>query len=434
MIAYTGIETISNMAEEAKDEAKTIPKAINRVVIAVFAIYAALPAVALSALPVVKQPDGSYQTLLGVSSEEGGYAGDPVLGVVKQIDLGLFQGAAEIYVGLLAATILFVATNAGIIGVSRLVYSMGIHRQLPNKMRELHPRFGTPWIGIIIFSAVACLAITTGQADFLGNLYAFGAMLSFTIAHVSVIKLRFRYPNFPRPYLGPMNVMVGGINIPIFAVVGAIGTGLAFVVVTVLHLDVAIAGLGWMVVGAVVYPLYRRSQGLSLTETVSVEIKAQVTVGEAAYESVLVALEPPSYSPAAIATAVRLAARRRRGIHILVPIPVPSSSPIDAEMPEQEERAQAIIEQARLQGGRLVTGRWIKVRAGQAGGMIVEEAIELRARAIVLALPPRQGGNLFDKAIETVLRERPCRVIIQSDPASAKPTVGEELDAAEVPL
>jgi APA family basic amino acid/polyamine antiporter len=434
MIAYTGIETISNMAEEAKDEAKTIPKAINRVVIAVFAIYAALPAVALSALPVVKQPDGSYQTLLGVSSEEGGYAGDPVLGVVKQIDLGLFQGAAEIYVGLLAATILFVATNAGIIGVSRLVYSMGIHRQLPNKMRELHPRFGTPWIGIIIFSAVACLAITTGQADFLGNLYAFGAMLSFTIAHVSVIKLRFRYPNFPRPYLGPMNVMVGGINIPIFAVVGAIGTGLAFVVVTVLHLDVAIAGLGWMVVGAVVYPLYRRSQGLSLTETVSVEIKAQVTVGEAASESVLVALEPPSYSPAAIATAVRLAARRRRGIHILVPIPVPSSSPIDAEMPEQEERAQAIIEQARLQGGRLVTGRWIKVRAGQAGGMIVEEAIELRARAIVLALPPRQGGNLFDKAIETVLRERPCRVIIQSDPASAKPTVGEELDAAEVPL
>lgn len=305
MIAYTGIETISNMAEEAKDEAKTIPKAINRVVIAVFAIYAALPAVALSALPVVKQPDGSYQTLLGVSSEEGGYAGDPVLGVVKQIDLGLFQGAAEIYVGLLAATILFIATNAGIIGVSRLVYSMGIHRQLPNKLRELHPRFGTPWIGIIIFSGVACLAITTGQADFLGNLYAFGAMLNFTIAHLAVIKLRFRFPDFPRPYLGPMNVMVGGVNIPVFAVLGAIGTGLAFIVVTALHVDVAIAGLGWLVIGCVVYPLYRRSQGLNLTETVSVEIPAQVTVGEAAYESVLVALEPPSYSPAALATAVR---------------------------------------------------------------------------------------------------------------------------------
>ena len=277
MIAYTGIETISNMAEEAKDEAVTIPKAINRVVIAVFAIYAALPAVALSALPVVKQPDGTYQTLLGVASDKGGYAGDPVLGVVKQIHLGVFQGAAEIYVGLLAATILFIAANAGIIGVSRLVYSMGIHRQLPDKLRELHPRFGTPWIGIVLFSAIACLAIMTGQADFLGNLYAFGAMLSFTIAHLAVIKLRFRFPDFPRPYLGPMNVMVRGINIPIFAVLGAIGTGLAFIVVTVLHIDVAIAGLGWLIIGCVVYPIYRRSQGLSLTETVSVEMPTQVT-------------------------------------------------------------------------------------------------------------------------------------------------------------
>jgi APA family basic amino acid/polyamine antiporter len=164
-------------------------------------------------------------------------------------------------------------------------------------------------------------------------------------------------------------------------------------------------------------------------------VKEQVTEGEAAYESVLVALEPPSYSAAAVATAVRLAARRRRGIHILVPIPVPSSIPIDAQMPEQEGVAQAMIEQARLQGGKLVTGRWIKVRAGQAGGMIVQEAVDLRARAIILSLPrQRQGGNIFDRGIETVLSERPCRVIIQSDPDSRKQTVAERLSKSEVPL
>ena len=149
MIAYTGIETISNMAEEAKDETKTIPAAINRVVIAVFAIYALLPMVALSALPVTQNADGSYTTLLGEPEDKGGYAGDPILGVVKQLDLGIFQHAGEIYVGLLAATILFIATNAGIIGVSRLVYSMGLHRQVPDRLRQLHPKFGTPWIGII---------------------------------------------------------------------------------------------------------------------------------------------------------------------------------------------------------------------------------------------------------------------------------------------
>ncbi len=181
MIAYTGIETISNMAEEAKDAAKTIPAAINRVVIAVFAIYSALPVVALSALPVFKDDDGTYKTLLGEPEADGGFAGDPILGVVKHMDLGALQDGAEIYVGILAATILLIATNAGIIGVSRLVYSMGMHRQMPDRLRRLHPRYGTPWIGIVIFGGFASsLAILPGQAAFLGNIYAFGAMLSFS--------------------------------------------------------------------------------------------------------------------------------------------------------------------------------------------------------------------------------------------------------------
>ena len=136
MLAYTGMETVSDMAEEAKDEATTIPAAINRVRIAVFAIYFPLPAIALSALPVTRE-DGRYETQLGLTEEEGGFAGDPVLGVVKQMDLGVFRCATEVYVGLLAATILFLATNAGIIGVSRLVYSMGIHRQMPDALRRL---------------------------------------------------------------------------------------------------------------------------------------------------------------------------------------------------------------------------------------------------------------------------------------------------------
>src|SRR3954453_9676285 len=167
MIAYTGIETISNMAEEAKDESKTIPAAIKRVVGAVFAIYALLPAVALSALPVVQDASGKYYTLLGVSEENGGFAGDPVLGVVKHLNLGSLQSAAEVYVGLLAATILFIATNAGIIGVSRLTYSMGLHRQLPDRLRQLHPKHGTPWIGILLFGAIACIVQIPGKAEFL---------------------------------------------------------------------------------------------------------------------------------------------------------------------------------------------------------------------------------------------------------------------------
>jgi APA family basic amino acid/polyamine antiporter len=425
MIAYTGIETISNMAEEAKDEQTTIPRAINRVVIAVFAIYAVLPAVALSALPVTQQPDGTYSTLLGEPEDAGGYAGDPILGVVKQIDLGALQGAAEIYVGLLAATILFIATNAGIIGVSRLVYSMGIHRQVPDRLRQLHPKYGTPWIGILLFGAIACLAMIPGQADFLGNIYAFGAMLSFTIAQLALIKLRVSKPDVPRPYRGPGNMTVRGIDVPLFAILGAVGTAMAFAVVTFLHVDVAIAGIGWLAVGCAFYPWYRHRHGLNLTETVSVAVPKPVVAHEAEYQSVLVALDPRTYSPGAVATAVRMAARRRRGIHVLVPIVVPASSPIDASMPEQESAAQALIEQARLQGGRRVSGHWQKVRAGQAGRLIVEEATALQARAIVMPLPPRQAGAIFGKTLETVLQDRPCRIIIQTDPEQQKPKTGQ---------
>ena len=421
MIAYTGIETISNMAEEAREERKTVPAAIKRVVIAVFAIYALLPAVALSALPV-KCVNGKCETLLGLPESQGGFAGDPVLGVVKHLGLGPLQGGAEVYVGLLAATILFIATNAGIIGVSRLVYSMGIHRQVPDRLRQLHPKFRTPWIGIIVFGGIACLTLIPGQAVFLGNMYAFGAMLSFTIAHISVIRLRQKLPDAERPYRGPGNLRIAGRDIPLFAVLGGTGTFIAFVTVTVLHVDVAVAGVGWLAFGVALYAIYRHRQGLDLTSTMKVAIPQPVVDHEAEYESILVALDDRAYRPDAIATAVKLAARRRRGVHVLVTIVVPNSSPIDAELPDQELAAQALIEQAKVQGGRRVSGHWVKVRPGGAGRRIVDEAKQTRARAIVMPLPHRRaqaGGSLFGKTLETVLAERPCRVIIESAPVSS---------------
>lgn len=415
MIAYTGIETISNMAEEARDEATTIPRAINRVVIAVFAIYALLPAVALSALPVTQQPDGSHQTLLGVPDAQGGYADGPMLGIVRSFDLGPLQGAAEIYVGLLAATILIAATNAGIIGVSRLVYSMGVHRQMPDRLRQLHPRFRTPWIGILVFPALACVAMLPGQADFLASMYAFGALLSFTIAHAAVVRLRIAQPDRERPYRGPGRIRVRGRELPLFALVGGTATGLSWLTVAVLHLDASAAGLVWLATGMGVYVVFRRRQGLDLTTTTRVAVPKPVVDHEAEYESVLVAYDERDYVPEVLATATRLAARRSRGIHVLVTIVVPATSPINAALPEQELAAQEVIEQAKVQGGRRVTGHWQKVRAGQAGRAIVDEAREIEARAIVMPLPERTGGgSIFGRTLETVLAERPCRVIIES--------------------
>jgi APA family basic amino acid/polyamine antiporter len=419
MLAYTGIETVSNMSEEAKDEATTIPAAIARVRLAVFAIYFTLPSVALSALPVTLK-DGKYQTLLGVPDDQGGYAGDPVLGVVRHLDLGMLQKPAEIYVGLLAATILFLATNAGLIGISRLVYSMGIHRQMPDALRRLHPRYRTPWIGIIVFSAFAILVTLPGKATFLGSVYSFGALLSFTMAHLSVVRLRFTKPDFPRPYKGPGNVMYKGVDLPLFAIGGGFFTAVAFVVIVVLNPSVAAFGVAWLILGCVIYYFFRHRHGLDLTSTHKVAIPQPVVDHEAEYDSVLVPLGAGEYDETVVATAAKLAARRRRGIHVLALVTVPSALAIDAPMAEAESAAASLIEQARVQVGARVSGHVERIRSGQAGRRIVEEAVDMRAAAIVMPLPRRtNGASLFGKTLETVLAERPCRVIIESPPAPA---------------
>jgi APA family basic amino acid/polyamine antiporter len=115
MISYTGLETISNMSEESRSPRTLVPRAYKALVVAVLSIYALLPAIALSALPVTQHPDGSYSTQLADK-----YAGDPILGIVQNMSLGVLAQPLRIYVGILAATILIVAANAGTIGVSRL--------------------------------------------------------------------------------------------------------------------------------------------------------------------------------------------------------------------------------------------------------------------------------------------------------------------------
>ena len=417
-VAYTGIETISNMAGEARDHAATIPASIKRVMIAVFTIYFTLPWIALSALPVRCDAAGeNCTTLLGVAKEDGGFASNPMLGIVQAMELGALQGAAELYVGILAVTILVAATNAGVLGVSRLVYSMGMHRQMPDAMRRLHPHFRTPYLGILVFSGFACIAIAPGEAEFLGAIYAFGAMLSFSMAHLAVLRLRVTRPDLPRPYRSPGSFRFRGRDIPPFALAGLAGTGLSLIVVSALDLTVAAAGSGWLALGIAVYVVYRRRQGLDLVSTHKVAIPQPVVDHEAEYDSVLVHVGDGGYDEWLVATAAKVAARKRRGIHVLVTIIVPNSLAIDAPMREAEEVAESIIEQAKLQAGRRVSGHWEKVRAGQAGRRIIEEAQDMRAAAVVLALPQRIAGtSVFGKTLETVLAERPCRVIIESRP------------------
>ncbi len=422
MIAYTGIETISNMAEEARDETRTVPRAIKLVVGAVFAIYAALPVVALSALPVHRDASGHYTTLLGTEDSKGGFAGDPVLGIVKHLHLGPLQGVGEVYVGLLAATILFIAANAGIIGVSRLVYSMGLHRQLPDQLSRLHPRYSTPWIGILLFGGIACLTIIPGKAAFLGNMYAFGAMLSFTIAHLAVIKLRARYPDAERPYRGPGSLRVRGVQVPLFAVAGGIGTGLSFAVVTVLHIDVAIAGVGWLMLGVAVYAAYRRRQGLDLRTTTKLPRPERPADFQALeYRTALVPVFGGDISADALKNAAKLIGPTGV-VYAVYVLPVPSQLSIDSGLEEEERVGRSVLESARIQarraGIKIHTGL---IRTRNPGATLVDEAQRIGADVIYWStIHAPTGEQRIGPTAAYLLSKRPTRVIIETEPQPSR--------------
>jgi len=419
MIAYTGIETISNMSEEARDAPRTIPRGVGLTVAAVLVLYVLIPIVALSAMPVTADAAGHYHTVLGTK-----FADDPVLGIVEHLGLGAsLTDVLRYYVGVLAAVILIIATNAGLIGVSRLTFSMGQHRQLPDRIRRVHPRFHTPYIAILAFSAVAALTMLPGKTDFLATMYSFGAMLSFTIAHVAVIRLRQRHPERQRLWKPPLNFRAFGFEIPLTAVLGGLGTFAAWIIVIALHTTTGLVGAGWMTLGVLLYWAYRRRQQLPLRQTVKVVTPEPLGVEEVEYKSVLVVFEDTSFSEEAVATAARLAARGRRGIHVFAIVPVPTHLPLDAPLEDAEAEANSLVEQAKLIGGLRVTGHIERVRPGQEARAIIEEVRSIKAAAVVMPLRYRNGKPLYGKTLQTVLAKRPTRVIVAAQPGEQQPAI-----------
>jgi APA family basic amino acid/polyamine antiporter len=300
---------------------------------------------------------------------------------------------------------------------------MGQYRQLPERIRQVHPRFRTPYVAILVFAAVAAIVMLPGETTFLAALYAFGATLSFTIAHVSVIRLRKLVPDPEgrmRKWRPPGSVSIAGVAVPLTAVLGGIGTFGAFVVAMALDPVVLATGGGWMAVGMLAYVGYRRHQHLPLGEMVKVESLTPLGVEEVEYESVLVAFEEEPFSPETVATAARLAARRARGIHVISLINVPTNLPLDAELDGDASDAQSKIEQAKLVGGLRVTGHTLRVRPGQGGRAICKEAHAINAEAIVMQLRYRNGQPLYGRSLQAVLADRPGRVIVVADPRTSE--------------
>ena len=253
MVAYTGIETVANLGSETRNPGKSIPRAVMLVFAAVIALYAFLSMTALSAYPVYQNADGQWVTDLTQKFLE-----DPIMGIAYAMP-GFIPFFLSFWVAILAVTILIIATNAGILGASRLAYFMGLRHQLPPFISQISSKARVPHNAIVIFAMIACLLIMTGRVTLLADLYAFGAVLAYTLAHASIIALRIKEPNLPRPFKIPLNIRIRDREIPITAVIGGLATATTWFIVVYTHHIGRIVGFAWIAVGLVIYILYRRA-------------------------------------------------------------------------------------------------------------------------------------------------------------------------------
>jgi APA family basic amino acid/polyamine antiporter len=323
------------------------------------------------------------------------------------------------WIALLAATILIIGTNAGIIGSSRLAYSMAGHKQLPPILSRVHPTRFTPYVSIALFGTIASILILPGKISLLADLYAFGAMISFTVAHVCVVALRFKQPDIERPWRAPLNFRIGKVTVPLTSVIGALGTSTVWVVVVLTHVDGRIVGLSWMAIGIVMYVIYRKAKGYSLTQTVKAVPLPESVQADIDYNQLLVPIVGSRITDEMMVLACQLATEKKSAVDALYVIEVPFNLPLDASLPKERENAQALLEQAAVVADQFgVTMTPIVVTARAAGRAIVDEAKDRRSEVIILGATRKRRftERAFGGTIDYVLQHAPCEVLINLVP------------------
>ena len=281
-IAYTGVETMSQMAEETKRPAVRVPKALMLMVITVLILFGGVSTVALSAMtPQELATSWSTDPVAGIAHAISlAITPEEIAGMFSSNEAGIivlawiFDGIRNLLpalVAILAASILFIATNAGLMGISRLAFSLGRHQLIPPALGRVHQSFKTPYVAIILFGAAAIITLVPGLfvPDVfieLGALYVFGSLLAFIFAHASILRLRVKSPDLPRPFKIGWNIKFRQWQLPITAILGLAGTGVIWLVVIANQPYSRWIGLAWMVVGLGVYLVFRWRRNLPLRQ------------------------------------------------------------------------------------------------------------------------------------------------------------------------
>jgi APA family basic amino acid/polyamine antiporter len=431
-IAFTGLEAAASLAGETETTRTGLRRLVGPGVGLILLVYVGIAIVGVSALPI----EGGSEAF-GTQEIEA-----PLLSVADAFDPAWLAEALRAAVSVTAVVGLLAAANASMLGISRLAYGLATNRQIPSALGRLHPTRGTPYVLIGLAALVAAALTVPADLDFLVGIYAFGALLAFTIAHLSIVRLRYREPERDRPYRVPLSLPFRGGSLPLPAVLGAFLSAAGWLTVLVLHAGARYVGLAWLLGGLVLYVVYRRVDGNPLLRRVTIPERAlRGEPPRAEYGSLLVPIFGKPLDDDIVQTAGRLAGEVRDDldeegatIEAIWVFEMPMSLPIDARLPEpQLRRAQEALRRAKAVGEEYegVHVATAMVRARRAGEAIVREARRRGVEAIVLAAeePSRvRGGALFGgssgpldnyvgEITKYVLRKAGCRVILTAPAA-----------------
>ena len=449
-VSFTGLESASGLSGEVAVGRRGLKRLVGAAAAIVIVVYTGIGIVAVTALPVV-----GNATSLGRN-----YLDAPMIGIAESFHTDWVANGLKYTIAAAAAATLIAAANSAMMGLSRLAYSLSTNRQIPTAVGRLHPTRSTPFV-VIAIAAVLAAGLTVPQdLELLVGIFAYGALVGLTIAHLSIVKLRYKEPEGRRPYRIPLSVRVRGGDLPVLAVAGGVLSAAAWVGLFVTHSGARWVGTAWLVAGVALYLVYRTTQGKSVLRRVYVpEAALRGERHEAEYGSILVPLSGSPLDDDIIQTAGRLAAEedaeafeKDKGatIEALWIFEVPMSLPIDAALPDaQLKQARAALARAKAVGEEYegVEVATATVRARRAGQAIVDEAKRRGVQAVVLAaeepskirggaLLGGRGGPLDDfvgESTKYVLSKAPCQVILTAPPASepkAAPDAGLRADRA----
>ena len=416
MLAYTGLETVANLAEEARRPARDLPRILFGAILGVVVLYVLIALVGLSAFPA---PHGT--TALGTD-----WLRAPLMGIVSAVQLHVphwFGQVLRVYVGLTGALVLLSAATTSISGFGRLAYSLGEHGQLPAVFGRLHRRTLVSPESVVAACGIAIAlllgtAFLTNPVTFLASLFSFGVLLAFTAAQLAVVRLRRTQPDLQRPFRVAPNVRLRGVLVPIPSLVGALLTATVFVISMATHIGARYGGPAWLLAGLVIYLLVRRSKGAGLLEHV-VSADEHVLPPEAEFSRILVPMKLGLIGEEMVATAVKLAEDGRAAVEAVFVIKVPLDQPLDAPLSDLEEQAAAsLAEAAALGRDHDVEVICRTVRARSIGDAIVDAAAETGADLIVLGSSPRwrRQSRFFSPTVDYVLRKTSAEVLIVAFP------------------